>query len=126
MTRVLYSFFVSLAMGFYAATHVFTPMVEWCSGIKHLQLMTGMSGCLYWMGHFVFDAIEALCNSATLASIILRMVGSLGVELLSVITQDHPTVVSSAALFLWGFVCRWFPTYALRAGHHQRSSFCPG
>ncbi|KAL3200139.1 hypothetical protein MRX96_043621 [Rhipicephalus microplus] len=71
MTRVLYSFFVSLAMGFYAATHVFTPMVEWCSGIKHLQLMTGMSGCLYWMGHFVFDAIEALCNSATLASIIL-------------------------------------------------------
>ncbi|KAH7964349.1 hypothetical protein HPB51_027411 [Rhipicephalus microplus] len=169
MTRVLYSFFVSLAMGFYAATHVFTPMVEWCSGIKHLQLMTGMSGCLYWMGHFVFDAIAALFNSATLASIIFvsnmdininyhlailflfvanafaslpltylftglfgdttwafsflalvlffaGMVGSLGVELLCVITQDHPTVVSSAALFLWGFVCRWFPTYALVRG----------
>ncbi|KAL3253014.1 hypothetical protein MRX96_054711 [Rhipicephalus microplus] len=37
-------------------------------------------------------------------------------ELLSVIMQDHPTVVSSAALFLWGFVCRWFPTYALVRG----------
>ncbi|KAL1475895.1 hypothetical protein MTO96_036952 [Rhipicephalus appendiculatus] len=169
MLRVLYSFFVSLAMGFYAATHVFTPMVEWCSGIKHLQLMTGMSGCLYWMGHFVFDVIAALFNSATLAAIIFLsnmdinidynlaifflfvanafsslpltylftglfgdttwafsflalvlffagMVGSLGVELLRVVTQENPTAASSTALFIWGFLFRWFPTYALVRG----------
>ncbi|KAH7970386.1 hypothetical protein HPB49_005534 [Dermacentor silvarum] len=214
ITRVLCSFFVSLAMSFYAASHVFTPMVEWCSGLKHLQLMTGMSGCVYWMGHFVFDVVMALFNSATLAFIIfvshmdisisyhlailflfmvnafsslplaylfsglfrnttwafsflalglflaalenpfirpniqclwrspfrsllehthygssslahtrncalpLRsgMVGSLGVEILSLLTQQNPTATSSAALFIWGFVCRWFPTYALVRG----------
>ncbi|XP_077498331.1 ATP-binding cassette sub-family A member 17-like [Amblyomma americanum] len=70
ITRLLYSFFVSLALSSYAASHVFAPMVEWSSGLKHMQLMTGMSGCLYWMGHFLFDMIMALCNSFLLTFII--------------------------------------------------------
>ncbi|XP_077498633.1 phospholipid-transporting ATPase ABCA3-like [Amblyomma americanum] len=70
ITRVLYSFFVSLAMSFYAASHVFAPMAEWSSGLKHLQLMTGMSGGVYWLGHFLFDMLTALSSSLLLMFII--------------------------------------------------------
>ncbi|KAL3226164.1 hypothetical protein MRX96_049035, partial [Rhipicephalus microplus] len=68
-------------------------------------LFTGLFGDTTWAFSFL-----------ALVLFFAGMVGSLGVELLCVITQDHPTVVSSAALFLWGFVCRWFPTYALVRG----------
>ncbi|KAK8760649.1 hypothetical protein V5799_028085 [Amblyomma americanum] len=127
ITRVLYSFFVSLAMSFYAASHVFAPMAEWSSGLKHLQLMTGMSGGVYWLGHFLFDMLTALSSSLLLMFIIFlshmeipisyhRIVGSLGVEILQVLVQEEPTVTNSPGLFIWGLVFRWFPTYALVRG----------
>ncbi|XP_049514501.1 retinal-specific phospholipid-transporting ATPase ABCA4-like [Dermacentor silvarum] len=170
MTRVLYAFFVSLAMSFYAASHVFAPMVESGSGFQLMQLMTGMSGMTYWMGHFIFDMFMAVCNSITLVFIIFishmemapsyhlailalfvanafsslplaylfsrvfsepvwafsymvlglllaGIVGSLGVELLNVLVQDDdPSTVASVVLFIWGYACRWFPTYTLVRG----------
>ncbi|CAN8004389.1 unnamed protein product, partial [Ixodes hexagonus] len=61
--RALSSFFVSLAMGFHLASHVLEPIGERLSGFKHLQLMTGMSGSLYWIGHFVFDGFGAVVSS---------------------------------------------------------------
>ncbi|XP_070382370.1 phospholipid-transporting ATPase ABCA3-like isoform X2 [Dermacentor albipictus] len=169
MTRVFYAFFVSLAMSFYAGSHVFAPMVESGCGFQHMQLMTGMSGMMYWMGHFVFDMFMALWNSITLAFIIFighpeiahpyhlailalfvanafsslplaylfskmfsepvwaftymvlglflaGIVGSLGVELLQVLVQEDPSTAATVVLFVWGYVCRWFPTYTLVRG----------
>ncbi|KAK8788240.1 hypothetical protein V5799_021984 [Amblyomma americanum] len=169
ITRVFYSFFVSLAMSSYAASHVLAPMGEWSSGLKHLQLMTGMTGLLYWIGHFIFDMFMAVWNSLLMTftifinhmDITLRyhlailvlfianafsslplaylfsglsrnttrafsfmalglflagMVGSLGVEILFVLVQRSPSMAAKIFLFLWRFLCRWFPTYALVRG----------
>ncbi|XP_077548787.1 phospholipid-transporting ATPase ABCA3-like [Haemaphysalis longicornis] len=69
-TRVLYSLFLSLAMSSHVAGHVVLPMVERESGLKNLQLMSGMSGCLYWMGHFLFDFFTAVWTSVLLALLI--------------------------------------------------------
>ncbi|KAG0414030.1 hypothetical protein HPB47_008824 [Ixodes persulcatus] len=63
LSRALNSFFVSLAMGFYSACHLVEPIGERLSGFKHLQLMTGMSGSLYWIGHLLFDGAGAMVSS---------------------------------------------------------------
>ncbi|KAL1481949.1 hypothetical protein MTO96_034122, partial [Rhipicephalus appendiculatus] len=169
LTRVLYAFFLSLAMSFHAASHVFDPMVESVSGFQTMQLMTGMTGIVYWMGHFVFDMFMAVCNSITLVFIVFithseiatpyhlailalfiansfaslplaylfsklfsepslafscmvlglflaGIVGSLGVEILDVLVQEDPSAAATGVLFVWGYVCRWFPTYTLVRG----------
>ncbi|KAL1480111.1 hypothetical protein MTO96_051314 [Rhipicephalus appendiculatus] len=169
LTRVLYAFFLSLAMSFHAASHVFDPMVESVSGFQTMQLMTGMTGIVYWMGHFVFDMFMAVCNSIALVFIVFithseiptpyhlailalfiansfaslplaylfsklfsepslafscmvlglflaGIVGSLGVEILDVLVQEDPSAAATGVLFVWGYVCRWFPTYTLVRG----------
>ncbi|KAH9372043.1 hypothetical protein HPB48_013715 [Haemaphysalis longicornis] len=125
--RILYSFFLSVAISLYAASHVFAPMVEANSGLKHIQLMTGMSGCFYWMGHLLFDFFTSLWASLCLTFIIFfsnadmeasyhGMLGSLGVEILHVLVQKDQTPETSLALFFWGLVFRWFPSYSLVRG----------
>ncbi|XP_077548312.1 phospholipid-transporting ATPase ABCA3-like [Haemaphysalis longicornis] len=69
ITRAFHSFFLSLAASSYSASHVVAPMTEQKSGLKHLQLMTGMSGFVYWMGHFLFDFCMAAGSSYFLTAI---------------------------------------------------------
>lgn len=39
------------------ASFTLFPMAERTSGFKTLQLMTGVSGALYWFSNYVFDAL---------------------------------------------------------------------
>lgn len=69
--RIVHSFFVSLSTALFAAAHVIVPITERLNGFKHLQLMTGMSGYLYWCGHLFFDAIGAVCSSLLFVAVII-------------------------------------------------------
>ncbi|KAL3210271.1 hypothetical protein MRX96_052214, partial [Rhipicephalus microplus] len=44
------------------------------------------------------------------------IVGSLGVEILDALVQEDPSAAATGVLFIWGYVCRWFPTYTLVRG----------
>ncbi|KAH9367144.1 hypothetical protein HPB48_018852 [Haemaphysalis longicornis] len=103
-------------------------MTEQKSGLKHLQLMTGMSGFVYWMGHFLFDFCMAAGSSYFLTAIMYfshsgsetiyyRLLGSVSTELfVPMVQRYHVTGASSSVLFAWFFLLRWFPTYSLVQG----------
>ncbi|XP_075527790.1 phospholipid-transporting ATPase ABCA3-like [Dermacentor variabilis] len=62
VVEVLMGIFVPLALCFHAASFVVFPITELCSEFKRLQLMTGVSGIVYWLSNFVFDtALAAAC-----------------------------------------------------------------
>ncbi|KAH7936145.1 hypothetical protein HPB52_018852 [Rhipicephalus sanguineus] len=60
LVEVLMGTFTPLALCFHAASFVLFPITELCSQFKHLQLMTGVSGLLYWLSNFVFDSTLAV------------------------------------------------------------------
>lgn len=51
---------VPLALSFHAASFVGLPITERTSKFKHLQIMTGVPGAVYWVGNFVFDFLLTL------------------------------------------------------------------
>ncbi|KAH6941850.1 hypothetical protein HPB50_023656 [Hyalomma asiaticum] len=59
LVEVLMGIFMPLALCFHAASFVVFPIMELCSEFKHLQLMTGVSGLVYWLSNFVFDTVLA-------------------------------------------------------------------
>ncbi|XP_072141343.1 phospholipid-transporting ATPase ABCA3-like [Dermacentor andersoni] len=62
VVEVLMGIFVPLALCFHAASFVVFPITELCGEFKRLQLMTGVSGIVYWFSNFVFDtALAAAC-----------------------------------------------------------------
>ncbi|KAH7970138.1 hypothetical protein HPB49_000075 [Dermacentor silvarum] len=62
VVEVLMGIFMPLALCFHAASFVVFPITEMCSEFKHLQLMTGVSGIVYWLSNFIFDtALAASC-----------------------------------------------------------------
>ncbi|KAL1438577.1 hypothetical protein MTO96_047935 [Rhipicephalus appendiculatus] len=60
LVEVLMGTFTPLALCFHAASFVVFPITELCSQFKHLQLMTGVSGILYWLSNFIFDTVLAV------------------------------------------------------------------
>ncbi|XP_064474682.1 phospholipid-transporting ATPase ABCA3-like isoform X2 [Ornithodoros turicata] len=55
MVRILASLFVPLGACIHAASFADSAVRERVTKSKLLQLMTGLSGLLYWVGNFVFD-----------------------------------------------------------------------
>lgn len=55
VVRVLGALFVPMAVCTHAASFVFFVLAERCSRAKHLQLMTGLSGTVYWTTNLCFD-----------------------------------------------------------------------
>ncbi|XP_064477189.1 phospholipid-transporting ATPase ABCA1-like [Ornithodoros turicata] len=54
--------FVPLSLCFHAASFVVYPISERITRFKHLQLMTGLPGSLYWFSNFTFDVmLVVLC-----------------------------------------------------------------
>ncbi|XP_064477790.1 phospholipid-transporting ATPase ABCA3-like isoform X2 [Ornithodoros turicata] len=169
LLRVVHSLVISLAMSFHSASYIFLPVLERVNGVKHLQLMTGMPGYIFWAGNLLFDGFFAvvhggiftaaifwnhsyitspyvgsifalfcayamavlpltyLCsmmftNAAWAFSILALllflagMVGSLAVEMFGILLRHAPSDATSILIVLWGFFCRWFPTYSLTRG----------
>ncbi|XP_075550213.1 phospholipid-transporting ATPase ABCA3-like [Dermacentor variabilis] len=59
LVEVLMGIFTPLALCFHAASFVVYPVAERCSKFKHLQMMTGVSGAVYWLSNFIFDTLLA-------------------------------------------------------------------
>ncbi|KAH7985664.1 hypothetical protein HPB52_025482 [Rhipicephalus sanguineus] len=59
LIEVLMGIFTPLALCFHAASFVVYPIVERCSKFQHLQMMTGVSGAVYWLSNFIFDTLLA-------------------------------------------------------------------
>ncbi|KAK8767781.1 hypothetical protein V5799_005440 [Amblyomma americanum] len=59
LVEVLMGIFMPLALCFHAASFVVFPITERCSKFKHLQMMTGVSGAVYWLSNFLFDVVLA-------------------------------------------------------------------
>ncbi|KAL1475491.1 hypothetical protein MTO96_019608 [Rhipicephalus appendiculatus] len=59
LIEVLMGIFTPLALCFHAASFVVYPIAERCSKFKHLQMMTGVSGAVYWLSNFIFDTLLA-------------------------------------------------------------------
>ncbi|XP_040069715.3 ATP-binding cassette sub-family A member 2-like [Ixodes scapularis] len=52
--------FVPLGTAFVVAASVLFPVAESASGVRALQLMTGVSALLFWASHFLFDLLVYL------------------------------------------------------------------
>ncbi|KAH7945765.1 hypothetical protein HPB49_015272 [Dermacentor silvarum] len=59
LVEVLMGIFTPLALCFHAASFVVYPLAERRSKFKHLQMMTGVSGAVYWLSNFIFDTLMA-------------------------------------------------------------------
>ncbi|KAL3196093.1 hypothetical protein MRX96_015637 [Rhipicephalus microplus] len=59
LIEVLMGIFTPLALCFHVASFVVYPITERCSKFKHLQMMTGVSGTVYWLSNFIFDTLLA-------------------------------------------------------------------
>lgn len=53
--EVLKGIFLPLALCFHAASFVTFPIAERISRFKHLQMITGVAGGVYWTSNFIFD-----------------------------------------------------------------------
>ncbi|XP_065290110.1 phospholipid-transporting ATPase ABCA3-like isoform X4 [Dermacentor albipictus] len=74
LVRVLCAVFVPAALCYHAAHFVVTVLGERMSGAKHLQLMTGLGGALYWLGNLLFDACMGVIHAVifTAATVAFR------------------------------------------------------
>ncbi|XP_075527982.1 phospholipid-transporting ATPase ABCA3-like isoform X2 [Dermacentor variabilis] len=74
VVRVLCAVFVPAALCYHAAHFVVTVLGERMSGAKHLQLMTGLGGALYWLGNLLFDACLGVIHAVifTAATVAFR------------------------------------------------------
>ncbi|XP_077564635.1 phospholipid-transporting ATPase ABCA3-like [Haemaphysalis longicornis] len=57
VTLLLRTFLVPLGSALLVATTSLLPTAERASGAKELQLMTGLSGAVYWLAHWLFDLV---------------------------------------------------------------------
>ncbi|KAK8788535.1 hypothetical protein V5799_021690 [Amblyomma americanum] len=64
LVRVLCAVFVPTALCYHAAHFAVPVLDERMSGAKHLQLMTGLLGAVYWLGHLLFDACLGAAHAA--------------------------------------------------------------
>lgn len=63
LVRVLCAVFLPAALCYHAAHFVLPVLVERMSAAKHLQLMAGLSGAVYWLGHLLFDVLLCVAHA---------------------------------------------------------------
>ncbi|KAK8788606.1 hypothetical protein V5799_021619 [Amblyomma americanum] len=63
LVRVLCAVFVPTALCYHAAHFVVVVLGERVSGAKHQQLLTGVGGALFWLGHLLFDGCRGLLHA---------------------------------------------------------------
>lgn len=56
-SEIIRSTLLPIGMSFLVASFAMFPVVDRTSGSKNLQLMTGISGPLYWLSNYLFDLI---------------------------------------------------------------------
>ncbi|XP_077548510.1 phospholipid-transporting ATPase ABCA3-like [Haemaphysalis longicornis] len=67
IVRLFCAVFVPAALCYHAAHFVALVLGERMSGAKHLQLMTGLSSSVFWLGHFTFDMCLCVVHAAAMA-----------------------------------------------------------
>ncbi|XP_077513145.1 phospholipid-transporting ATPase ABCA3-like [Amblyomma americanum] len=70
LTTLLRTFLVPLGVAPLMATMVLLPTSERASGAKDLQLMTGLSGALYWLANWLFDFFVYIFAWATICALL--------------------------------------------------------
>ncbi|KAK8788371.1 hypothetical protein V5799_021852, partial [Amblyomma americanum] len=63
LVRVLCAVFVPTALCYHATHFVGVVLSERVSGAKHQQLLTGIGGALFWLGHLLFDGCRGLVHA---------------------------------------------------------------
>ncbi|XP_077548808.1 phospholipid-transporting ATPase ABCA3-like [Haemaphysalis longicornis] len=72
LVQALSGIFTPLALCFHAASFVVFPIAERCSKFKHMQMMTGLSGAVYWLSNFIFDVtLAAACAAVFVPAMLL-------------------------------------------------------
>ncbi|XP_077548580.1 ATP-binding cassette sub-family A member 2-like [Haemaphysalis longicornis] len=72
LVQALSGIFTPLALCFHAASFVVFPIAERCSKFKHVQMMTGLPGAVYWLSNFIFDVtLAAACAAVFVPAILL-------------------------------------------------------
>lgn len=56
-SQIFRALFLPIGMSFLLSSFTAYPVIEKTSGSKNLQLMTGISGGLYWLSNYMFDML---------------------------------------------------------------------
>ncbi|XP_077509926.1 phospholipid-transporting ATPase ABCA3-like isoform X2 [Amblyomma americanum] len=100
-------------MGLSGAAFVWEPVAEAAAGAKRLQLMTGVSGLVYWLSHYLFDAVHhvllwAIAGAAFAVNNSVRE--DTAVAFLALVLASYPTLTGMSYLssFIAKSVGTWF------------------
>ncbi|XP_049514374.1 retinal-specific phospholipid-transporting ATPase ABCA4-like [Dermacentor silvarum] len=142
LVRVLCAVFLPAALCYHAAHFVLPVLVERMSAAKHLQLMAGLSGAVYWLGHLLFDVLLCVAHALlfTAAAVAfrsflgwpyIRVFGALLTTAADMLAfSASPPTLQVLIEIVMTVPIRWLPTYIVTRGFtklillHKESLIC--